>query len=775
MSNQLRVLMTVSIGFSLVFATSSNSDLSRNLDNEVDGKITYAHLGETDTDNLYNDLIAEDTTPIYLDNNYSSYYFKYLNNNFGNNLYGTCSYTSIGMLLSFYDSYWDDSFIPEQYDVTSEFQSNKQANADFDLMPFGIDSPGIDFETNDIVGGLSIDEYYNAIDQYSNDYFQLKLISLSETYFGSAKFDSSTESLGMTYSEIVGFLNYYLYDFLGKTSDDVAIDSSNGDNISSFTISKIKDGIPVILRAKKSDSTTDSGHAFIAYDYDENSNEIYVHTGWKRESDNTALTHVSLNDLGYDDLWDATAIEPKNDYAYPQNYSSSSGETYCSSNYIFPRDIELIAGNYRDMQPQFEWKSLYSEKWVKNNNPYFNFSILDNNSHSLFEVPNITSKQYTLTKSQWENTLLDTSGNTYYTYLELDSSVYQYWDDYWSKENFTKPKEYAITPYVLPDEYGFVDAYPTDEETKENYVEHTAHNGFIFETRRYRTGYIHDEYIVMSPIREGINEAFIEYRFLTPISRLDVELSYWRTYSSEWLNSSTGTAVLQQSIGNDWTTKLDLLSDSTDLPTDRNSSKIYKIQFDKPAYKIRFYTSTFANNTNDSNRGRICIGDMAFYETEDGLPLSGYELDYDGSLWTSRSYNCYAYSLNTQNHGYMQPGGSDGYHNLDHNYLTKSYLEDMVELDAVNYNFTFDSIGKSEKCSPNSYKVALVIAPGVDYHWYRQNSDGTWSHKLASNPSQNCDASNDLIYDPQYCNSNYSSANYKQFCGFYEVDISQMI
>lgn len=25
--------------------------------------------------------------------------------------------------------------------------------------------------------------------------------------------------------------------------------------------------------------------------------------------------------------------------------------------------------------------------------------------------------------------------------------------------------------------------------------------------------------------------------------------------------------------------------------------------------------------------------------------------------------------------------------------------------------------------------VALVIAPGIDYHWYKQDSDGYWSHK----------------------------------------------
>lgn len=30
------------------------------------------------------------------------------------------------------------------------------------------------------------------------------------------------------------------------------------------------------------------------------------------------------------------------------------------------------------------------------------------------------------------------------------------------------------------------------------------------------------------------------------------------------------------------------------------------------------------------------------------------------------------------------------------------------------------------------YAVLLVVSPGFDYHWYRQDADGTWSHKRGS-------------------------------------------
>ncbi|HVZ93486.1 MAG TPA: dockerin type I domain-containing protein [Phycisphaerales bacterium] len=33
------------------------------------------------------------------------------------------------------------------------------------------------------------------------------------------------------------------------------------------------------------------------------------------------------------------------------------------------------------------------------------------------------------------------------------------------------------------------------------------------------------------------------------------------------------------------------------------------------------------------------------------------------------------------------------------------------------------------ECPPGTCKVFLVVQPGKDYHWYRKNGDGTWSHK----------------------------------------------
>lgn len=72
-------------------------------------------------------------------------------------------------------------------------------------------------------------------------------------------------------------------------------------------------------------------------------------------------------------------------------------------------------------------------------------------------------------------------------------------------------------------------------------------------------------------------------------------------------------------------------------------------------------------------------------------------------------------------------------------------------------------------CPYGSYKVALVMDPGVEFHWYRQDADGFWSHKRGHLPVTRRDASNHLIVNPQHADRNYGDVNYTQFCDFYCV------
>ena len=70
-------------------------------------------------------------------------------------------------------------------------------------------------------------------------------------------------------------------------------------------------------------------------------------------------------------------------------------------------------------------------------------------------------------------------------------------------------------------------------------------------------------------------------------------------------------------------------------------------------------------------------------------------------------------------------------------------------------------------------KIALVVDPGEDYHYYRQDSDGLWSHKDGSNKVKRYDAFRKNIANPKLASRDYrnqgSDLNYEDFCGFYCV------
>ena len=58
--------------------------------------------------------------------------------------------------------------------------------------------------------------------------------------------------------------------------------------------------------------------------------------------------------------------------------------------------------------------------------------------------------------------------------------------------------------------------------------------------------------------------------------------------------------------------------------------------------------------------------------------------------------------------------------------------------------------------------VALVIWPNFDYHWYRQDANGCWSHKPGGTAARNVDNGGHVITDPKTCNR----GNYTVFCTY---------
>jgi len=120
--------------------------------------------------------------------------------------------------------------------------------------------------------------------------------------------------------------------------------------------------------------------------------------------------------------------------------------------------------------------------------------------------------------------------------------------------------------------------------------------------------------------------------------------------------------------------------------------------------------------------------------------------------------NCYNYGCDIQTGTYAQPGRATGneYQNINCQEVGNGAQSDGLV--PVNCD---EGCGCSDCC----HQVALVIAPGWDFHWYRKDRDGRWSHKMGGSPAKNVDESGNIITDPRTADR----GAYTIFCGCYCV------
>ena len=156
--------------------------------------------------------------------------------------------------------------------------------------------------------------------------------------------------------------------------------------------------------------------------------------------------------------------------------------------------------------------------------------------------------------------------------------------------------------------------------------------------------------------------------------------------------------------------------------------------------------------------------------------------------------NCYTYAFNYVDYGNskLQPGEIHGTKYRETscdeiiNKIKNDYLDDNIK------KIKFD-----EKLPKDRYRIALFIDPDEnrkgtkehdqDYHFYRQDCNGTWSHKPGTNKVTNEDASGNAIIDPKKADRDYQKKckrengddcddehNYSEFCAYLSVPLNSL-
>ena len=142
--------------------------------------------------------------------------------------------------------------------------------------------------------------------------------------------------------------------------------------------------------------------------------------------------------------------------------------------------------------------------------------------------------------------------------------------------------------------------------------------------------------------------------------------------------------------------------------------------------------------------------------------------------------NCYAYAFedlakNDTRHYTPQPGYKVGMEPIatTKDEFTCKNIQDRLQLDYKN-SLKYQAVSDKSLCPCNYRKAALVLADStmnMDYHFYRQDSDGKWSHKPGQTKVHNVDASGKTIDDPATADRDYSrimkhGKNYLTFCTY---------
>lgn len=132
----------------------------------------------------------------------------------------------------------------------------------------------------------------------------------------------------------------------------------------------------------------------------------------------------------------------------------------------------------------------------------------------------------------------------------------------------------------------------------------------------------------------------------------------------------------------------------------------------------------------------------------------GYEPGWWNVPSRQASNNCYNYATDYRTNTFAQPGRAAGaqYGALScASVVPAAIADELINLPQAD-----------NTCPSEGHLVALVVAPGWDYHWYRKDKSGWWSHKPGPTAVTNLDNAGKAITDPRQA----ARGPYTQFCTF---------
>lgn len=160
------------------------------------------------------------------------------------------------------------------------------------------------------------------------------------------------------------------------------------------------------------------------------------------------------------------------------------------------------------------------------------------------------------------------------------------------------------------------------------------------------------------------------------------------------------------------------------------------------------------------------------------LPISGSEPEYNPQKWNIKGIkkynNCYSYLLDDPVKGLLgkpQPGMYGGIKTpLKYNDCDDFYRRIRADNPSVYL------AKERERCRRGFYKGYLALDPKKDdYHFYRQDKSGIWSHKPGSKKVRQYDSKFNVIMVPREVEKKNSPYHYTKECGYMCIPANNVI
>jgi len=161
-------------------------------------------------------------------------------------------------------------------------------------------------------------------------------------------------------------------------------------------------------------------------------------------------------------------------------------------------------------------------------------------------------------------------------------------------------------------------------------------------------------------------------------------------------------------------------------------------------------------------------------------PAKGVEWDITGAEPTydptkPRANNCYTYAIQDFN-PYLTTQSPDTYEASDGCALLSAGVVADSKGKAKAIKCPSENESPQAMCGKDEYSVMLFVGlmeldVGYDFHFYRQDSNGFFSHQVGKSTPTNLDADGKLINDPRAANRKNPdfSGSYKHLCSCFCV------